>query len=106
MGIFRLNAQPISGSLWLHERVIVQSRCNCFVISCFLGRPPPQTPRPVNNFDIQTIKSTYLFMLLTLRESSLDMTSATASVSAVPVPRLCKNIQEVNEHVYAVLGTH
>jgi len=27
-------------------------------------------------------------------------------VSAVRVPRLCKNIQEVNEHVYAVLGTH
>jgi len=34
------------------------------------------------------------------------MTSATTSVSAVHVPRLCKNIQEVNEHVYAVLGTH
>jgi len=34
------------------------------------------------------------------------MTSATTSVSAVHVPRLRKNIQEVNEHVYAVLGTH
>jgi len=33
--------------------------------------------------------------LLTLRESSPDMTSATTSVSAVPVPRLCKNIQDV-----------
>jgi len=34
------------------------------------------------------------------------MTSATTSVIAVPVPRLCKNIQEVNERVYAVLHTH
>jgi len=67
--------------------------------------PPPHTPPPVNNFDIQTIKSTY-FILLTLRESSPDMTSATTSVSAVPVPRLCKNIQEVNERVYAVMGMH
>ena len=25
------------------------------------GKPPPQTPHPVNNFDIQMIKSTYLF---------------------------------------------
>ena len=30
--------------------------------------------------------------------------TSTTSVSAVPVPRLCKNIQEVNERVYAVLG--
>jgi len=44
---------------------------------------------------------------LTLRESSPDMMSATTSVSAAPVPRLCKkNIQEVNERVYAVLGAH
>jgi len=41
-----------------------------------------------------------------LRGSSPDMTSATTPVSAVRVPRLCKNIQEVNERVYAVLGTH
>jgi len=35
------------------------------------------------------------------------MTSATTSVSAVPVPRLCKkNIQEANKRVCAVLGTH
>jgi len=29
----------------------------------YVGKPPPQTPdlTPVNNFDIQTIKSTYLF---------------------------------------------
>jgi len=43
---------------------------------------------------------------LTLRVSSPDMTSATTSVSAVPVPSCVKNIQEVNERVYAVLGTH
>ena len=41
-----------------------------------------------------------------LRESSPNMTSATTSVSAVRVPSLCKNIQEVNERVYAVLGMH
>ena len=53
------------------------------------AKPPPQTPLPVNNFDIQTIKSSYL-ILLTLRESSPHMMWATTSVSAVPVPRLCK----------------
>jgi len=34
------------------------------------------------------------------------MTSATTSVKVVHVPRWGKNIQEVNEHVYAVLRTH
>jgi len=47
---------------------------------------------------MRTIKSTY-FILLTLRESSPDMMLATTSVSALRVPRLRKNIQEVNERV-------
>jgi len=45
VGIFRLNAQPISGSLRLHERVIVQFT-TCFKFLSFFilgtGKPLPR----------------------------------------------------------------